>query len=107
MDADERDICIYLKSWPRQFVSGREIARRAGGKRRFREDPNWAALVLERLTERGVVESDSAGHFRLRMKDKEKSRKWISPYIQKILEESNKPFEQVFELEEPEDFYDL
>ena len=38
METEEREICIYLKSWNGQFVSGREIARRAAGKRRFRED---------------------------------------------------------------------
>ncbi len=108
MDADERDICIYLKSWPRQFVAGREIARRAGGKRRFRENPNWAVVTLERLVEKGIVESDSTGHFRLRLKErKEKPRMWLSPQIKKILEDSNKPLDKVFELEEPEDFYDL
>ena len=57
MDADERDICNYLKSWPNQFVAGREICRRAGGKRRFREQANWAIPILVRLVEKGLVDS--------------------------------------------------
>ncbi len=42
MDADEQDICNYLKQWQKQFISGREICRCAGGKWRFRDDPHWA-----------------------------------------------------------------
>src|SRR5512140_3631214 len=61
MDADERDVCNYLKSWPGEFVSGRDVARRAGGKRRFRAEPEWAVPVLTRLVEMGLVDSDSTG----------------------------------------------
>jgi len=39
MEADQTEICQFLKSWPDQFVSGKEICRRAGGKWRFREEP--------------------------------------------------------------------
>jgi len=101
MNADERDICNYLKSWPGQFVYGRDIARRAGGKWRFRDDPQWAVPVLARLVEQGIVESDSTGQFRLRMK-KEKAKRWTSPQIQQILEKSSKDFSEVFDLDEPE-----
>src|ERR1043166_2115180 len=101
MDADERDICIYLKGWPSQFVSYREIARRAGGKRRYREDPNWASIVLNRLIEKGKVESDSTGHYRLKVvPKKEKAKRWVSPHIRRILEQSGKTFEIQ---EEPEE----
>ena len=107
MDADERDICNYLKSWPGQFVSGREISRRAAGKWRFREEPEWANPVLARLVERGVIESDSTGHYRLRVPDKkEKRKKWLSPHMRKILEKSEKDFGEIITVEEPEDFHD-
>jgi hypothetical protein len=104
MHADERDVCNYLKSWPGQFVFGRDVARRAGGKWRFRENPEWAAAVLARLVEQGIVESDSTGHFRLRMKQaKEKSTKWISPHLKQILEKSGKDFSEVFDIDDPEE----
>ena len=45
MDADQNAICTFLKTWPGQFVSRREICRRAGGKWRFREDENWMLLT--------------------------------------------------------------
>ena len=104
MDADERDICLYLKGWGGQFVASAEIARRAGGKRRYRSEPNWAAPVLSRLAEKGLIESDSTGHYRLipRAK-KDKKKRWVSPHIQKILEKSGKKFEGVFEVEQEED----
>lgn len=102
MDADERDICNYLKSWPGQFVYGRDIARRAAGKWRFREEPDWAVPVLARLVERGLVESDATGHFRLRIK-KSKAQKWVSPQIKEILEKSSKDFTGVYEIDDDEE----
>ena len=104
MDADERDICLYLKGWPGQFVSVGEITRRAGGKRRGHEDPNWAIPILSRLVEKGFVESDSTGHYRLKPRlKKEKKKRWVSPHIQKILEKSGKGFEQTYNIEIDED----
>ena len=108
MDADERDICLYLKGFPGQFISGREISRRAGGKWRYREEPTWATPVLGRLVERAIIESDATGHYRLvlpRKKDK-KSKRWVSPQMKEILERSGKKFDEPIELEDPEDFFD-
>jgi len=107
MDADERDICLYLKGWPDQFISGREICRRAGGKRRYREEPTWAIPVLGRLVERAIIESDATGHYRLvRARKKEKKKRWVSPQMKEILERSGKDFEETVELEAPEDFFE-
>ena len=104
MDADERDICNYLKSWPGQFVSGREIARRASGKFRFRQDPDWASAAIGRLVEKNIIESDSTGHYRLIRKAlKEKPKKWISPAIRTILKESGKDFGAEYKLEDDDD----
>ena len=101
MDSDENDICRYLKGWPEAFISQREIARRAGGKRRYREDPNWAGSVLARMVERGVVESDSTGHYRLKgHPPSQKPKRWVSPQIQSILEKGGKTFEIAEEMEE-------
>jgi hypothetical protein len=102
MNADERDICNYLKAWPGQFVYGRDIARRASGKWRYREDPEWAAPVLASLVEQKILESDSTGHYCLRVK-KEQQKKWTSPQIKQILEKSSKDFSETFDLDDPED----
>ena len=104
MDADERDICLYLKGFPGQFLSFAEISRRAGGKRRYRNEPEWATPVLSRLVEKGLIESDSTGHYRLKIRPKpDRPTKWVSPHIRKILEKSGKEFEGVYEIDKDED----
>jgi hypothetical protein len=101
MDADEKDICTFLKSFPGEYVALREICRKAGGKWRFKENDNWAAPVLLRLVELGLVEDDSAGHFRLIVKAKKKQKtKWVAPHIKEILKKSGKTFD--LESEDPD-----
>ena len=89
MDADERDIFQFLKTWGDKFTNAREIARRASAKKRFHEDPEWAKPVLKRMEERGILESDILGRFRVKPVGKRKAgKRWISPDIAKILNES-------------------
>ena len=95
---EERDICIYLKSLTGQYVSAREIARRAGGKSRFHEDPHWSTPILAELLEKKVIEKDSSQNYRLVAKDK-KPKHWISPQMKKILE-ANGNFTHVIEDED-------
>ena len=97
MDSDERQVFEYLKSWPRHYVSAKEISVRAGGKRRYREEPNWAFPVLTRLLEEDLIETDSLGHYRAKnveQRGKKRSR-WISPQIARILRNSGKEFDGV------------
>lgn len=97
MGPEEKEICAYLKSLRGQFVSGKEIARRAGGKRRYAKNPNWAIVFLKHLQERKVIESDATGHYRLIIKDDKKNshKKWMSPLVKSILEKSGKDFTHV------------
>jgi hypothetical protein len=110
MDDDQNKICQFLKSFPGQYVSRKEICRRAGGKRRYREDENWAMPILQRMLEINLVEKDSSGHFRLteqKPRDQKKSNKrWISPAIKAILRQSGKDF-SVIDLDEEVDAVDL
>ncbi len=102
MDADEKDIITYLKVWSGQYVSAREIARKAASKKRFEKEPNWAVPVLGRLLEKGLVESDSRAHYRLLLgSKKEKPKRWISPHLQKILDKTGKDFSEGGEIDEP------
>ena len=102
MDADEKDIITYLKVWSGQYVSAREIARKAASKKRFEKEPDWAVPVLGRLVEKGLVESDAMAHYRLVPDSKkEKPRRWISPQMQKILDKTGKDFSQGVDIEEP------
>jgi len=110
MDADENEICQFLKSWPGQFVSSKTICRRAGGKWRFREDENWAVPILRRLLENSLVEADETGHYRLqeqRQPDQHKRKKlWIAPAIRAILRQNGGDF-GVIDLDQEVDPADL
>jgi hypothetical protein len=108
--ADGKAILDYLKSWPTTFVSGREIARRVGGKRRYAEDRFWAVPVLRHLVKEESLETDSVGGYRPCQKEsvssakKSKNRRFVSPQYLKILKSSGKNFEAiVIDEEVPED----
>ena len=109
MDSDEAEVYAFLKTSPGQFISGREICRRAGGKWRYREDEHWAIPVLRRMVEKTIIESDDTGHYRLPkredLKQKKKNR-WISPEIRAIFQRSGRDF-GVIDVEEPLDSDDL
>jgi hypothetical protein len=88
MDNDEREIFLFLKTYGADFVAAREICRRAGGKKRYHEDHEWAKPIVIRMTERGILESNSEGQYRVKPTAKKKGGRWISPDIAKILKES-------------------
>jgi len=102
MDSDERQIWSYLKSWGRQFVSAREIARRAGGKRRFRDEPQWAFPVISRMMEQNLIETDGLGHYRNveASVESKKKKRWVSPHLRRILERSGKDFGEALDIPE-------
>ena len=104
LSADEKEIYDYLKSYSKQYISAIEVCRRAGGKRRFQEDPNWALRILPRMIEKGAVETDSLGHYRIRdeeeeeeeeAKPKKKNKRWVAPHIERILKQSGKKFDGI------------
>ena len=100
LSSDEKEIYDFVKSYSNQYISGKEICRRAGGKRRFQEDPHWAFRVLPRLIEKGAIETDSLGHYRVRdeeeeKKAKKKKKRWVSPQIERILKQSGKKFDDI------------
>jgi hypothetical protein len=89
MDTDEREIFQFLKSWGANFLSATEVCRRAGGRKKFHEDPGWAKPILLRMAERNILESDNSGRFRVKpVPRKSKHTQWVSPDIAKILAES-------------------
>jgi hypothetical protein len=89
MDTDEREIFQFLKGWGADFTNPTEISRRAGGKQKFHKDPNWAKPILMRMADRGILESDSQGRYRIKPVAKKKhGTKWVAPDIAKILAES-------------------
>ena len=103
MDTDELEISLYLKGWPGQFVSLAQISRKAVSRKRYEREPGWAVPVLSRMVDKGVLESDSCGHYRLKPpEEKRKASRWVSPEISRILRASGKEG-GVFDLGDPED----
>jgi hypothetical protein len=89
MDTDERDIFQFLKTWGADFTNAKEVARRAASKKKFYDDPDWAKPILMRMAERGILESDVQGRYRIKpLPRKKKGVQWVAPDIAKILKES-------------------
>ncbi len=107
MDADERDIFHYLKTWGSNFVNAKEICRRAGSKKRYHQDQDWAKPVLIRMAERGIIEADSTGRYRLKPESKHGGvKRWVSPDINKILNEGGVEVEGVEGALETDEHYE-
>jgi hypothetical protein len=88
MDSEEREIFDFLKNRGDEFVSGMEIARRAGGKKKFHDKPDWAKPILARMQERGLLEHNALGQYRIRpVAKKNEDKRWVAPDIAKILQE--------------------
>lgn len=89
MDSDERGIYEYLRTWGSEYINAMEIARRATSKKRFYDDPDWAKPILMRMADRGILENDMQGRYRVKpLSRKDKNKRWIAPDIAKILQES-------------------
>ena len=98
MDSEEREIFHFLQTWGSEYVSYKEIARRAGGKPKFQKNPEWAKPLLMRMQERGVLEGDSLGRYRIRpVAAKNKATRWVAPDIAKILSDKGLKVEGVAE----------
>jgi hypothetical protein len=106
MDSDEREIFHFLKAWGADFTAAAEIARRAASKKRYHEDPDWAKPVLMRMEERGILQSDLMGRYRIKpLPRKDKNKRWVAPDIAKILQESGVEVEDTAEVGS-DDYYD-
>jgi len=106
MDADEREVYFYLKGQPEQFIPASSICRHAGGKHRFRDSSDWAQPALLRMLERGILELDATGAYRLKPMPETGARKrWVAPHIAAILKKSGTKFDHVIKEEDEVDAY--
>ena len=106
MDSEEREIFHFLKTWGSEFVSYKEISRRAGGKQKFHKNADWAKPLLLRMQERGVLDTDAFGRYRIKpVAARNKATRWVSPDIAKILEEKGLKVEGAAETGS-EDYYE-
>jgi hypothetical protein len=108
MDAAEREIYQYLKSRRPKSIAARDINRHVGGRRKFRYNPDWARSALLRMVDRGILETDAEGCYRLKpipQKDI-KGKRWASPEIAEILRASGKAFDNLMTSENEDEYYD-
>ena len=109
MDADEKEIFRYLRSEEGQFVPANFICRHAGGKLRHRHSPDWAKPALIRMHERGILEMDDTGAYRLKPVPEAdaNTRRWVSPQLAELLRKSSKKFEAIIQRDgDTEAYYD-
>lgn len=109
MDADEKEIFRYLRGEPEQFIPANFICRHAGGKHRHRVSPDWAKPVLLRMLERGILEMDSSGSYRLTPipTGDTNTRRWVAPHLAALLRKSGRKFEGMIQFEgDLEAYYD-
>jgi hypothetical protein len=63
MQFEEKQIVDYLKPMPGIFFSAAEIARKAGSRRQFHDDPSWPKPFLVSLADQGFLEGNMLGHY--------------------------------------------
>ena len=109
MDADEKEIFRYLRAEPACFMPAAFICRHAGGKRRHRESPDWAKPVLLRMLERGILEMDASGSYRLKPipNAEANTRRWVAPHLVELLRKNGKKFDNMIQFDgDTEAYYD-
>ncbi len=108
MDADEREIYYYMKANGRDFIPASEVCKRAGGKRRFRWNPDWARPALLRMAGRGILESDDEGRYRLKPIPKidPKGKVWASKTVVELLKKSGKSVDHLLTIIDEDEYYD-
>jgi hypothetical protein len=108
MDSEEREIYDFLKGHANQFIPTSSICRFAAGKHRFREQPDWARSVLLRMQERGILEADATGAFRLKPMPAGRvgAKRWVSPQIASILEKSGQKFDLLAKDDDMDAYYE-
>lgn len=102
LGVEENCVMQYLNNFPGEFISEREIARRADGKHRFVEDPYWAHNALSELVEMKLIETDGAGRYRRVAQETKETKvvrsgdsgaKFMDPKLRAILEQSGRKFD--------------
>ena len=96
LGADEKIVFQYLKNFSEDYVSEMEITRQADGRERFEQDKRWAHAALVSLVELGLVTTDGFGRYRVkpaRSPRPDFRKKYLSPQMRDILEQSNKPID--------------
>lgn len=65
LNADEQCIIQYLKCCGEGGASAREVGRKASSKDRWKEDERWAYAPLSALKDKGMIQTDAGGKYKL------------------------------------------
>ena len=63
MNSEEKQILDFLQPCPNVFFSHREIGKKAGTRRQFDVDPDWARPHLKHLAAKGHLKTNPLGQF--------------------------------------------
>ena len=107
LSSDEQEILAFLKPLGRQFATSKEVCRRACGKQRYNKDPNWAKPLLKKLEQKGFLETNANGQYRVKPEPDGKKKVPLAPHIQRILDQSNKDFSSSKIIDIDEDYQNL
>jgi hypothetical protein len=61
---EEQLIVNFLKVTPKAYFAPVEIAKKAGGRRMFDENPRWAAPLLPKLRDKDLLDQNDDGAYR-------------------------------------------
>jgi len=104
LSAEDKIILEYLKPLGKAYATAKEVCRRAGGKSKFNDDPEWAKKFLKRLEKQGILETNPLGHYRIKRDENNTFKIPLDPSIRKILASSGQDFSESFLLEDPDDY---
>lgn len=62
---EENLILALLKANPEAYYAAGEICRKAGNRKLVAKNPRWALPFLVTLRDKGLIEADPQGHYRL------------------------------------------
>lgn len=91
LSAEAAEIIAYLKTAHGKFVSLAEISRKAGGRRRFEELPNWAKNLMPLMMDAGIVEVNARGHYRVQTPDQPPPQPQHHPHAKPASSTAHKP----------------
>lgn len=65
VSAEQQQVLNFIRTSPTASFSAMEVARKAGTRRQFEEDPRWAVQCLRYLLDMKLIERDEQGKYRL------------------------------------------
>jgi hypothetical protein len=65
VSAEQQQVLNFLRSSRTTAFSAMEVARKAGTRKQFEEDPRWAVECLRYLLDMKLIERDEQGRYKM------------------------------------------